>query len=237
MVSLCHDECMGKEDKIGNEASQWARAKVSNSNETSIGRAIVCGCTTHCHLSVHSLAHPRSDSGDDFRGWGPRSRRCSSGEVNHSKGGGVPVSALSLAGFASRDLGADGCLPLNAFLVDAVLRVVCNAVPVQAAASASVVPSASARGVDADVSGGLDAGGAGRVITNVAACRGNVDFGAAAARSSGGAAVFQVMNPVLSGIVPSSLVDGTHVSSNHLRPEKCLAHSTFTPPPLGIWGA
>ena len=31
---------MGKEDKIGNEAFRWARAKVFNYNKTSVGRAI-----------------------------------------------------------------------------------------------------------------------------------------------------------------------------------------------------
>ena len=46
--------------------------------------------------------------------------------------------------------------------------------PVQAPASASVGPSAAVRGFDACVSGGLDAGGAGRVSENTAACRVNV---------------------------------------------------------------
>ena len=54
------NESMGKDDKIGNEAFRWARAKVFNSNKTSVGRAIAFGCTTRCHLSVHSLAMPRS---------------------------------------------------------------------------------------------------------------------------------------------------------------------------------
>ena len=53
-------ESMGKEDKIGNEAFRWARAKVFNSNRTSVGRAIAFGCATRCHLSVHSLAMPES---------------------------------------------------------------------------------------------------------------------------------------------------------------------------------
>ena len=44
-------ESMGKEDKIRNEASQWARAKVFNSNKTSVGRAIAFGCATRHHLS------------------------------------------------------------------------------------------------------------------------------------------------------------------------------------------
>jgi len=47
---------MGKEDKIGNEAFRWARAKVFNLNKTSVGRAIAFGCAPRCHLSVHSLA-------------------------------------------------------------------------------------------------------------------------------------------------------------------------------------
>ena len=62
-----HCECMGKEDKIGNEAFQWARAKVFNSNKTSVGRAIAFVCATRCHLSVHSLALPRSGPGDASR--------------------------------------------------------------------------------------------------------------------------------------------------------------------------
>jgi len=46
-------ESMGKEDKIGNEAFRWVRAKVFNYNKTSVGRAIAFGCATRCHLSVH----------------------------------------------------------------------------------------------------------------------------------------------------------------------------------------
>jgi len=53
-------ESMGKEDKIENEAFRWARAKVFNYNKTSVGRAIAFGCATRCHLSVRSLAMPRS---------------------------------------------------------------------------------------------------------------------------------------------------------------------------------
>jgi len=45
-------ERMGKEDKIGNEAFRWARAKVFNYNKTSVGRAITFGCATRCHPSV-----------------------------------------------------------------------------------------------------------------------------------------------------------------------------------------
>ena len=90
----------------------------------------------------------------------------------------------------------------------------------QAPAFAFVVSSASVCGVHAGVSNGRDAGGAGRVVVSNAACRGNVDLGTAAARSSaGGAAVFQVMNPGPSGVMPSSLDDGTPVWSNRSRPE------------------
>ena len=39
-----------------------------NSNKTSVGRAIAFGCATRCHLSVHSLAVPRSGPGDASRG-------------------------------------------------------------------------------------------------------------------------------------------------------------------------
>ena len=39
---------------------RWARAKVFKYNKTSVGRAIAFGCATRCHLSVHSLAMPRS---------------------------------------------------------------------------------------------------------------------------------------------------------------------------------
>jgi len=57
------------------------------------------------------------------------------------------------------------------FLPAALLRVVRDAVPVQAPASASMVPSAAVRGFDTGVSGGLDADGVGRVGENAAACR------------------------------------------------------------------
>ena len=53
-------ESVDKEDKIGNEVFRWARTKVFNYNKTSVGRAIAFGCATRCHLSVHSLAMPRS---------------------------------------------------------------------------------------------------------------------------------------------------------------------------------
>ena len=35
-----------------------------NSNKTSVGRAIAFDCATRCHLSVHSLAMPRSSLDD-----------------------------------------------------------------------------------------------------------------------------------------------------------------------------
>ena len=107
-----------------------------------------------------------------------------------------------------------------------------NAVPIHFPVSVSVVPSPSVRGVDVGVLGGLDAGGAGRVVTQAAVCRGNVDFGAAATRSSsaGRAAVCQFMNPGQSGVVPSALVESSTVSSNCPRYNLVPAHSTFTPP-------
>ena len=39
---------MGKEDKIGNEAFQWARAKAFNYNKTSVGRDIDFGLSSVC---------------------------------------------------------------------------------------------------------------------------------------------------------------------------------------------
>jgi len=63
-------ESMGKEDKIGTEAFRWARAKVFNCNKTSGGRVIAFGCTTRCHLSVHSLVLPRSGPDDGSYGGG-----------------------------------------------------------------------------------------------------------------------------------------------------------------------
>jgi len=61
-------ESMGKEDKIRNEAFRWARAEVFNYDKTSVGRAIAFGCSTRCHLSVHSLAMPRSGPDDASHG-------------------------------------------------------------------------------------------------------------------------------------------------------------------------
>jgi len=80
------------------ESFQWARVKAFNSNKTSISNAIALGCSTRCHLSVHSLALPRSGSGDDSRGGGTETgapasgsrggRRRTSGAANVSGGGG-----------------------------------------------------------------------------------------------------------------------------------------------------
>ena len=57
-------DSMGKEDKIRTEAFRWARAKVFNCNKTSVGMVIAFGRATRCHLSVHSLAMPRSGPDD-----------------------------------------------------------------------------------------------------------------------------------------------------------------------------
>jgi len=59
---------MGKEDKIANKAFRWARAKEFNYNKISVGRAIAFGCAIRCHLSVHSLAMPRSGLDDAYHG-------------------------------------------------------------------------------------------------------------------------------------------------------------------------
>jgi len=94
----------------------------------------------HPLTCVHSLAHPRSGAADNSRaggagpaapGGGSQGRRRSSCLVNPCE---VPVSALSLAGSSGRDLGADGWL--DAFWVAASLRVVRDALPVHATASA-----------------------------------------------------------------------------------------------------
>jgi len=66
----------------------------------------------------------------------------------------------------------DGCL--NTFLAAALLRVVRDTVTVQAPASASLVPSTAVCDFDTGVSGGLDAGGVGRVHEHAAACCVNV---------------------------------------------------------------
>jgi len=122
----------------------------------------------------------------------------------------------------------DACL--NAFLAATLLRVVREAVHVQALASASVVPFAAVHGIDTGASGDIVAGDAGRVGEIAVACRDGVDVGAAAACSSaGGAASCQVMSLGPSGVVSSSLVEGVPASSNLPRPLLCQPHSTFTP--------
>ena len=178
---------------------------VFNSNKTSIGWAIAFGCTTNCHLSVHSLALPRPGSGDDSRGGGTgtgapgggsrRGRRRTSGDANLSEGGGDPMSAPFLAVSAGRGHGVDvACL--NVFLTAALQRVMREAVLVQAPASASVVSSASVRVVDTGVSGGIAASVAGRVGELAAVCHERVVVGAAGRRSSAGEAVScQVKSP------------------------------------------
>jgi len=66
-----------------------------------------------------------------------------------------------------------------------------------------------------------------KVGTNAAACRVDVDFVLAAARSSvGGAAVCQVMDPGPSGVVLSSLIEGAIVAANRPR------HDLVPTPPL-----
>ena len=76
-------------------------------------------------------------------------RRHTSGAAKLSEGGGVPVSVSFLAVLAGCGFD-DGSV--NLFLAVALLRVVRDAVPVQAPAAASVVPSAAVRGFDIGVS-------------------------------------------------------------------------------------
>ena len=76
---------MGKQDKIGSQAFQWVRVKVFNCNKTSIGRVVVFGCATRCHLSVHSLTLPRSGPDDGSHGGGGAGRGVGGGRG----GGGV----------------------------------------------------------------------------------------------------------------------------------------------------
>ena len=218
-----------------------------NSNKTSIGRAIAFGCATRCHLSVHSLALPRSDSGDDPAGRVLlRMVHAVADPVPRVQQtfprGGVPISAPSLAVSAGR--GFDDA-HLNAFLAAAFLRVIRYAVPVQAPVSASVLLSAAVRGFDTGVSGSLDASSVGRVGEHVAACHVVVDIGAAATSSSaGGAAVCQVMNPGSSGVVTvlSSLVEGATVSPTTLDMFSAVGTVPIPlnfghPSPLDTWGA
>jgi len=101
-------------------------------------------------------------------GWFTRGQTTYLGCSEHFQGGEVPVSAPALAVSAGCGFD-DGCL--NEFLAAALLRVVRDAVPVQAPASASIVPSATVRGFDTGVLGGFDSGGAGPVCENSAACK------------------------------------------------------------------
>jgi len=87
---------MGKEDKIGNEAFQWVRAKVFNYNKTSVGRAMAFGCATRCHLSLHSLVMPRSDPDDASHGGGGGWRGFGGGRGGGGRGG-VPTPAVAAA--------------------------------------------------------------------------------------------------------------------------------------------
>jgi len=82
---------------------------------------------------------------------------------------------------------------VKAFLAATLLRVVRDAMPVQAPASASVISSTAVHGYDTGVSSGLNAGSVCRGSEHAAACCVVVNFCAADARSSeGGAAVCQV---------------------------------------------
>jgi len=87
---------------------------------------------------------------------------------------------------------------MHFWVLPASARVGCDALPAQAPATISVIPSASVRGVDVDVFGGLDAGGTVRVVGNAAACCGdvNVDVGAACS-SADGATVLRQVSPWL----------------------------------------
>ena len=63
----------------------------------SIGTASACGGATRCRLSVHSLALPRSDSGDDACGGGTGTGAPGGGPVGaHAvpRGGGFPFLRL-----------------------------------------------------------------------------------------------------------------------------------------------
>jgi len=126
------------------------------------------------------------------------------------------MSAPSLA--ISAGHGVDvACL--TAFLAAALQRVVREAVPVQAPASASVVPSVGVRVVDTGVSGGIAVSVAGRVRGLAAVCRERVVVGAAGRRSfAGEAASCKVMSPRLSNVVSSTLVKGAPGATNLTRP-------------------
>jgi len=137
-------ESMGKEDKIGNEAFRWARAKVFNSNKTSVGRAIVFGCATRCHLSVHSLAMPRSGLPNPSSPPTPASKgNGPGGGVGRGVGDGGRGGEGGAASWGEGALDA-GCV--NAFLAAALSRVMRAAVPIPAVAAASVLHFAAVGG-------------------------------------------------------------------------------------------
>jgi len=139
------------------------------------------------------------------------------------------MSAPSLA--VSAGHGVDvACL--NAFLAAALQRVVCEAVLVQAPASASVVPSAGVRVVDTGVSGGIAASVAGCVGELSVVCREHVVVGAVGRRSSvGRAASCQVLSPGLSSVVSSTLVEGAPGATNLTRPALVPSPLHFHTPP------
>jgi len=160
---------MGKEDEIGTEACGWARAKVFNCNKTSVGRAIAFGCATRCHLSVHSLAMPRSGLVDDSHGGsgggrGVRGGRCGwCGRGGRGRGGGEGVGGGwgggvtgggdggggGGGGWGGGDGGATSWVvfavdggSVNACLAAALTRVMRGTVPIPAVPSVSVLHSA-----------------------------------------------------------------------------------------------
>ena len=103
-----YHEFMGKHNKIRNHAFQWVRATASTPTRLPLvgplllAAPLVVICPTE---SVHSLALPRSDSGDDSRGSGTGTgapedgshggRPCASGAANLSEGGGSCFCAFS----------------------------------------------------------------------------------------------------------------------------------------------
>jgi len=97
-------------------------------------------------------------------------------DANLPEGGRDSMSGPSLAVSAGHGVD-DACL--NAFLAAALQRVVREAELVQVPASAYVVPSASVRGFDTGVLGGIAASVAGRVGELAAVCRERVIVGAA----------------------------------------------------------
>ena len=68
--------------------------RLFNYNKTSVGRAIAFGCATRCHLSVHSLAMPRSGPVDGSHGGSGGGRGVGGGRC----GGGRRRGIFSLLG-------------------------------------------------------------------------------------------------------------------------------------------